>query len=72
MSRDESPAFPLLPLPNLSRTGLLKVVRTMRPVPFDKGMVLRLAILIALPLLPLILTMIPLEELVQRLIKLLV
>ena len=48
-----------------------EVVHTMRPVPFDKGLVLRLAIIIAFPLLPLILTMIPLEELVSSLIKLL-
>jgi hypothetical protein len=48
-----------------------EVVRSMRAVPFDKGLVVRLAILIALPLLPLTLTMIPLEELAERLIKLL-
>ena len=48
------------------------VVRTMRPLPFDRGLVVRLAVMIALPLLPLILTMIPLDELLERLIKLLV
>jgi hypothetical protein len=47
------------------------VVRTMRPVPFDPKLVVRLAVLIALPLLPLVLTMIPLEELLERLTKLL-
>lgn len=44
----------------------------MRLLPFGRQLVVRLAILIALPLLPLILTMIPLEELMERLIKLLV
>ncbi|MGQ0634128.1 MAG: hypothetical protein ACT4QC_05945 [Planctomycetaceae bacterium] len=48
-----------------------EVVRTIRPLPFDRGLVVSLAILIALPLLPLTLTMIPLDELVQRLFKLL-
>ena len=47
-----------------------EVVRTMRPLPFDRGAVIRLAIMIALPLLPLILTMIPLDELLDRLFKL--
>ena len=42
------------------------VVREMRLTPFGKSMVLRLALLIALPLLPLTLTMIPLEELIDR------
>ena len=48
-----------------------EVVRGMRPLPFDRGLVVRLAILIALPLLPLTLTMIPLDELLERLVKLL-
>jgi hypothetical protein len=47
------------------------VVRGTRLVPFDYSQVLRLAIVIALPLLPLSLTMIPFEEMVERLIKLL-
>jgi hypothetical protein len=45
-------------------------VRETKLLPFGKGLVFRLAILIALPLLPLTLTMIPLEELAQRLVKL--
>lgn len=49
-----------------------EVVRTMRPVPFDPRMVAWLALLIALPLLPLSLTMIPFSELVGKLFKLLV
>jgi hypothetical protein len=47
-----------------------EVVRETKLLPFGKGLVFRLAILIALPLLPLTLTMIPLEELAQRLVKL--
>jgi hypothetical protein len=49
-----------------------EVVGGMRLVPFDKELVLRLAVLIALPLLPLLLTMIPLDELAKRLFELLV
>ncbi len=49
-----------------------EVVRTMRPLLVDRYTVVRLAVLVVLPLLPLILTMIPLEELMQRLFKLLV
>ena len=41
----------------------------MRPLPFDPRTIVRLAILIALPLLPIVLTMIPFEELVERLFK---
>ena len=44
----------------------------MRPLPFDRQTIVRLAILIALPLLPLVLTMIPFDELVERLFKLVV
>jgi hypothetical protein len=42
------------------------VVREMSLVPFGRTMLVRLVILIALPLLPLTLTMIPLEELIDR------
>lgn len=42
------------------------VVREMGVVPFGKAMVLRLALLLALPLAPLLLTMIPLEQLLDR------
>ena len=48
-----------------------QVLHSMRLFPFGRALVVRLAILIALPLLPLILTMIPLEELLRRLVKLL-
>jgi hypothetical protein len=43
-----------------------EVVREMRLVPFGRAAVLRLALLTALPLLPLVLTMIPLEQLIDR------
>jgi hypothetical protein len=43
-----------------------EVVREMRLAPFGKMAVLRLALLIAMPLAPLLLTMIPLEQLIDR------
>lgn len=48
-----------------------EVARSTGLLPFGKGLVFRLAIVLCLPLLPLTLTMIPLEELVSRLAKLL-
>jgi hypothetical protein len=48
------------------------VVRAMRLVPFDKAFVLRLAIFVALPLVPLAFTMVPLDELVAALINIIV
>ncbi len=47
------------------------VVREMRRVPFGKEVVLRLAVVTAAPLLPLTLTMVPLEKVVDYLIKVL-
>ena len=41
----------------------------MEALPFDKSTVLRLAIVIVLPLLPLTLTMIPLDQMIDRAIK---
>jgi hypothetical protein len=46
------------------------VVREMRLLPFNRNIVMRLLILIALPLAPLALTMFPFEVLLQQLIKL--
>jgi hypothetical protein len=43
-----------------------EVVREMRLLPFSRGAVVQLAILTALPLFPLTLTMIPLEEMIDR------
>lgn len=43
-----------------------EVVREMGVLPFGRGTVLRLAVATALPLLPLVLTMIPLEKLIDR------
>jgi len=45
------------------------VVREMRLLPFGKEVVIRLLIILALPLLPLTLTMIPLEEALERLMS---
>jgi len=44
----------------------------MDALPFNKNIVIRLAIVVVLPLLPLALTMIPLDEMIDRAIKLLV
>ncbi len=54
-------------LANLSES--YAVVREMKPVPFALEDVILLAVAAALPLLPLLLRMVPLEELVSRLIK---
>jgi hypothetical protein len=46
------------------------VVSEMRILPFGKKTILRLVIILVVPLLPLTLTVIPLEQMVDRLIKL--
>ncbi len=48
------------------------IAREMRSLPVGRDMVVRLAVLIALPLLPLALTMFPFEVIVQQLIKLVI
>jgi hypothetical protein len=48
-----------------------EVVREMRLVPIGRAALVRLVVLIALPLLPLTLTMIPLEQLIDRAVGLL-
>jgi hypothetical protein len=48
-----------------------EVIQTMRPFPFGKEAVIRLVITVALPILPLLLTMFPLDELVARLVRVL-
>jgi hypothetical protein len=48
-----------------------EVVRSTGLLPFGKGQMIRLAVVLALPFLPLTLTMIPFEELMSRLVKLL-
>jgi hypothetical protein len=45
------------------------VIRSMSAVPFTKTTVLRLAIITALPLAPLTLTVIPFEQLVDHFLK---
>ena len=47
------------------------IVREMKLVPFASQLFVRLIVLIALPLAPLVLTMFSLEELVKRLITIL-
>ena len=46
-------------------------VKEMRPVPFDLQDIARLAVVTAVPLLPLGLTVFSLEELVMRIVKIL-
>jgi hypothetical protein len=48
------------------------VVRNMRLVPFGMQAVLQIGVVAALPIAPLVLTMIPLEEVVRRLLTMLV
>lgn len=47
--------------------GANDVVREMRPVPFDLRMIIRLVLVTAAPFLPLVLTVIPFDEVMQRL-----
>ncbi len=51
--------------------GSYEVIKTMRLVPFDKAVVLQTAIVILLPVAPLLLTMISLEEMVKNLLSIL-
>ena len=46
-----------------------EIVRTMRMVPFTKDTVLQLAVVTLLPVVPLLLTMVSLEELLKTLLK---
>jgi hypothetical protein len=46
----------------------MAVIREMRPVPFGKETVIQLAVVTALPLLPLALTVFPLDELIRRVV----
>jgi hypothetical protein len=46
-----------------------QIVEGMRLVPFTKGTVLQLAVITLLPVAPLVLTMVPLEELLKRLLQ---
>jgi hypothetical protein len=46
-----------------------EIVQNVRIFPFDRRTLLQLAIIIALPILPLTLTMFPLDEIVRRLLK---
>jgi hypothetical protein len=46
-----------------------EVVKHMKPVPFTKEMVLQLAVISLVPVAPLVLTMIPMGELLDRFLK---
>ena len=50
-------------------SGSLEVIEGMRPLPFGKEVVIRLVVMVALPFLPLLLTMFPLEALLTTLVK---
>ena len=45
-----------------------ELIRNMRVVPFGNGVPLKLALAVLAPMLPLVLTMIPLEEVISRLV----
>ncbi|MCX7104380.1 MAG: hypothetical protein NTU70_03765 [Methylococcales bacterium] len=51
--------------------GSFDVVQSMRPFPFDKNVVLKTAMAVLAPLLPLALTLISLEDIVKRLLSIL-
>jgi hypothetical protein len=73
LSPGESPSEALLGTSDIQSLSDLAnsygVVQAMRLVPFDKALVFRLAICVALPLLPLALPMVPLKELLALFIK---
>jgi len=50
-------------------TNSFEVVQEMNLLPFNTKSVLRLAIILVLPILPLLLTMIPLSEIIDRVLK---
>src|SRR6185503_11197826 len=64
------PAEPLVGSPDIQSladfSSAFDVIRTMRPAPFSKETVLQLAVVTVVPLAPLLLTMISLEELLKR------
>ena len=68
-----SPNEPLLGSPDLQSLADLgnsfEMVRAMRLVPFGKDTLIGLIMMILLPVLPLTLTMISLEELLKQLLK---
>jgi len=51
--------------------GSFEVVNSMRPFPFSKTIVLQTAVAVLVPVLPLALTMISLEDIVKRLLGIL-
>jgi len=69
---DHSPDEPLMGSSDIQSLSDLansfEIVRSMRVVPFGKETVVYLVVATALPILPLVLTMIPLEELMKKLI----
>jgi hypothetical protein len=53
------------------KVGLFAVVQHVRPFPFDREGLVTVAVIVALPILPLTLTMFSFQELVGRLLKVL-
>jgi hypothetical protein len=51
--------------------GSFEIIQSMRPFPFSKTIVLQTAIAVMMPLLPLTLTMVSLEEIIKRLLAIL-
>ncbi|MCI0472576.1 MAG: hypothetical protein L0Y76_03235 [Ignavibacteria bacterium] len=46
-----------------------QIIREIKPVPFGKDTVIQLIVITVIPVLPLLLTMIPLDELLTRLLQ---
>jgi hypothetical protein len=73
LRRSETPGGELLGSADIQTLAALArsfdVVREMGMLPFGRNVVIRLALMLALPLSPLVLTMIPIEELLARLLK---
>ena len=76
LAANGSPSDPLLGTSDIQSLADLansyEVVREMRLVPFGKSMALRLALVIALPLVPLVFTIIRVDDVLAALVKLVV
>jgi hypothetical protein len=73
LASDASPGEPLLGTSDIQSLSDLSnsydVVREMRRMPFARAVVVRLAVFVALPLLPLTFTMVPLDKLLAALVS---
>ena len=69
-ARDQSELLGSGDIQSLADLGnSFSVIPSIRPFPFDRSTVVTLVVLMALPFLPLLLTVIPFEELVDRLLR---